>query len=88
MAKGKASRAPSPLEKKLASIRAKLLGNPSMKELQRLQIQSDLLESMLLAATNSHHHDTNEHHDHEYLVDPTKIEIDPAAAKAGRAGGG
>ena len=43
MAKGKASRAPSPLEKKLASIRAKLLGNPSMKELQRLQFSLHFL---------------------------------------------
>lgn len=58
----------SPLEYKLASLRKALLEDLDLKDLQRLQIQTDLLENALADDKNNHHHDTNLHHDHDYLV--------------------
>jgi len=72
--------APSPLENKLVGIAKKLTaGDLSIDELKRLQVETDVLETVLTAATNYHHHDTNEHHDHETYVLDARIfsEIDP-----------
>lgn len=68
-----AGRTLSPLEEKLKRIAERLTGDDlSIDELQRLQVETNVLETVLTAATNYHHHDTNQHHDHETLV------MDPA----------
>jgi hypothetical protein len=48
---------------KLQALRERLLGDLSTDELQRMQLQTDMLERAS-AALEYHHHDTSEHHDH------------------------
>lgn len=67
----------SPLQAKLMSIAKRLAGNLSLEELQMLQVETNVLETVLTAATNYHHHDTNQHHDHVTMVmDPGMFAID------------
>jgi hypothetical protein len=49
---------------KLQALRERLLGDLSTDELQRMQLQTDMLERASLATLDYHHHDTSEHHDH------------------------
>ena len=58
----------TPLEDKLAGLRKALLEDLDLQELQRLQLHVDMLENSLADDKNSHHHDTNQHHDHDFLV--------------------
>ena len=67
----------SPLEKKLASIAERLSGDISGEQLKNLQVETDILETILTAAANYHHHDTNQHHDHETLVWNPAASIEP-----------
>ncbi len=53
--------------RKLGELRESLLKDPSLGELQRMQVQIDLLERAMGADLDFHHHDTNEHHDHVTL---------------------
>lgn len=53
------------LERKLESLRDRLTDDLNIDELKKLQVHTDLLENILTAAVNYHHHDTNQHHDHE-----------------------
>jgi len=69
--------AKSPLELRFQSIAEKVLGgNLGIEELQRLQTETNVLETLMTAATNYHHHDTNEHHDHQtYVLDPGVFQV-------------
>jgi hypothetical protein len=56
---------PERFAKKLDDIRGRLLGDElNVEELQRMQLQMDLLERAMADDLDFHHHDTNEHHDH------------------------
>lgn len=57
------------LTEKLGELRLKLLGDVNLRELQRMQLQIDLLERAVTDELDFHHHDTNEHHDHVTLLD-------------------
>lgn len=72
-----AAEAKSPLERRLKAIGERILGgNVGVEELQRLQIETNVLETLMTAATNFHHHDTNEHHDHEtHVLNPGVFEV-------------
>lgn len=61
------------LEQRLGQVQDRLLEDIPLEELQRMQLQTDLLERALSSALDFHHHDTNEHHDHVTLqAEPTE----------------
>ncbi len=49
---------------KIEDLRKRLVGDLNMEELQRMQLQIDLLERAAELANDDHSHDTSEHHDH------------------------
>jgi hypothetical protein len=49
--------------RKIEELRKRLMGDLNLEELQRMQLQIDLLERAT-GGVDFHHHDTNEHHDH------------------------
>jgi hypothetical protein len=51
---------------RIAELRNQLMDDLSMEEMQRLQLHVDLLEQAI-SPLESHHHDTNEHHEHSNL---------------------
>jgi hypothetical protein len=56
--------------KRLDEIRGQLLSNPSREELQKMQLQVDLLSNidLLMAAEDpGHHHDHMDDHDHAHV---------------------
>lgn len=61
--------------KKIQDLRKELLGDLNQEELQRMQLQIDLLERAAELANDDHNHDTTEHHDHVHsaafeVIDP------------------
>lgn len=50
--------------KKIEDLRKRLLGDLNQEELERMQLQIDLLERAVELANDDHSHDTTEHHDH------------------------
>ncbi len=61
---------------KIEQIRERLLGDDvTIEEMARMQVQVDQLERGLSDAYDFHHHDTNEHHDHVGILDPSTREV-------------
>ena len=54
---------------KIEDLRQRLAGDLDLEELQRMQLQVDLLERTISSELDFHHHDTTEHHDHVTIAE-------------------
>lgn len=63
---------------KIEDLRKRLLGDLNLEELQRMQLQIDMLERAAELANDDHSHDTTEHHDHVHSA-AFDLAVNPAA---------